>query len=395
MDARWQAARKILAVRLDNLGDVLLATPAIHALHRALPEARITLLTSPVGAQVAGLNPDLHDVVVYRAPWMDPDRVLPQDPSREASMVALLRRRGFDAAVIFTSYHESSLPAAYLCYLAGVPLRHAASIDGPGSLLTSRHRHPDRPMHEVERGLDLVGGLGIPPAGDELVFRPLDADRAVMCDLVRSLRRGDRPVVAVHPGCSCPARTYPPELFARVADAIQADLGADVIWTGASSEQDLIRRIQSFMTRPGHSVVGRTNLSQLGALLAECDAAVTSNTGPMHVAAAVKTPVVALFALTNPPNEWHPWGVPYRLLNRSVPCAICYKRICPYHQECLREVPIGEVINAVAEMIAERERSGSAGRQDTAGEGITKSKGLVALRAANLVGGSGREGQCQ
>jgi len=351
VDARWKASRKVLAVRLDNLGDVLLATPAIRALREAVPSAQITLLASPVGAQLAQLNPDLAGVIAHQAPWMDPDGLLPQDPSREASLVALLRRRGFDAAVIFTSYHESSLPAAYLCYLAGVPLRHAASIDGPGSLLTSRHRHPDRPMHEVERGLDLVGGLGVEPAGDDLVLRPRDDDREAMRRLIRSLRPGGQPVVAIHPGCSCPARTYPPESFVAVATALQAELGAVVVWTGTSDEQDVVAWIQSKLAEPGFSLAGQTTLSQLAALLAECDVAIASNTGPMHLAAAVKTPVVAFFALTNPPNEWHPWGVPYRLLNRQIACAICYRRVCPHNQECLRDVPIGDVVEAVAELL--------------------------------------------
>lgn len=356
MDARWQAARNVLVVRLDNLGDVLLATPAIHALRCALPSARITLLASPAGAQVAGLNPDLDDVIVYRAPWMDPDRLLPRDPAREASTVAQLRRRGFDAAIIFTSYHESSLPAAYLCYLADVSLRHAASIDGPGSLLTSRHRHPDRPMHEVERGLDLVGGLGIKPSGTDLVLQPRPADRQAMRELMQPLRSNGRPVVAIHPGCTCPSRAYPPELFAEVGDAVQEELGAQVVWTGTADEQELVRQIQTRMERPGLSLAGQTTLSQLAALLAECDVAISGNTGPMHVAAAMKTPVVTLFALTNPPHEWHPWGVPYRLLNHPVDCGICYQRVCPFNQECLRNVPIDTIVEAVAGLLDEPER---------------------------------------
>jgi ADP-heptose:LPS heptosyltransferase len=135
----WCAARRILAVRLDNLGDVLVTTPALHAIKASLPQATLTLLASPVGAQVAALNPDIDDIINYEAPWMDPWHKLPQDSRREQEMIARIRRGQFDAAIIFTSYHQSSLPAAYLCYLADIPLRLAASIDGPGSLLTTRH----------------------------------------------------------------------------------------------------------------------------------------------------------------------------------------------------------------------------------------------------------------
>ncbi len=359
MNKQWAAARRILIARLDNLGDVLLATPAVRALRHALPAARITLWASPVGAQVADLDPDFDDAIVYRAPWMDPDRQLPQDPAREAAMVAEIRRRGFDGVVIFTSYHESALPAAYLCYQAGVSLRHAASVDGPGSLLTSRHRHPDRSLHEVERGLDLVAGLGVPPVEDRLVLVPGEADRRRAAELVANLRSGGRPVIVIHPGCSCPARTYPPDLFAAAARALQRALGARIVWTGDRSERHLIGRIQAGLEEPGLCLAGETNLSQLAAVIEACDIAITNNTGPMHVAAAVQTPVVALFALTNPPEQWRPWRVPHRVLNHAVACAVCYQRECPYGHECLRLVTADEVVNAARDLLRETDRAAS------------------------------------
>src|SRR5437588_10440077 len=142
IDLHWQAARNILLVRLDNLGDVLLTTPAFHAVKTSLPAARLTLLASSVGAQVGLLDPDINEVIVYQAPWMDPWHKLPQDSQREQQIIAQLRERHFDGAIIFTSFRQSPLPAAYLCYLTDIPLRVAASIDGPGSLLTTRHKNP-------------------------------------------------------------------------------------------------------------------------------------------------------------------------------------------------------------------------------------------------------------
>src|SRR5438105_13397912 len=174
IDKRWSQVKRILAIRLDNLGDVLVTTPALHAIKTSLPEARLTLLTSPVGAQVARLNPDLDDVIVYQAPWMDPWHKLPQDSQREQQVIATIRERRFDGAIIFTSFRQSPLPAAYLCYLADISLRAAASIDGPGSLLTTRHKHPERMMHEVERGLALLGTLGISTAERDLVLKVPD-----------------------------------------------------------------------------------------------------------------------------------------------------------------------------------------------------------------------------
>src|SRR5256714_15609595 len=144
IDDRWPRVRRVLAERLDNLGVVLVTTPALHAikqslpmLARGVPGASLTLLASPVGAQAGRLNPDIDEVIVYEAPWMDPWHRLPQNSKREQQVIAMVKERQFDGAIIFTSYHQSSLPAAYLCYLADIPLRLAASIDGPGSLLTT------------------------------------------------------------------------------------------------------------------------------------------------------------------------------------------------------------------------------------------------------------------
>src|SRR5919206_3133770 len=101
IDERWQKVQRVAAVRLDNLGDVLVTTPAIHAIKESLPEAEVTLLASPVGAQAGRLNPDLADVLVYEAPWMDPWCRLPQDSEREQRTIAALRGRRFDGAIIF------------------------------------------------------------------------------------------------------------------------------------------------------------------------------------------------------------------------------------------------------------------------------------------------------
>src|SRR5947199_5098110 len=178
IDERWRSTRRILAIRLDNLGDVLVTTPAIHAIKASLPTIELSLLTSPVGAQVARFNPDIVEVIVYEAPWMDPWHRLPQNSKREQQMIAMIKERQFDGAIIFTSYHQSSLPAAYLCYLADIPLRLAASIDGPGSLLTTRHKHPERMMHEVERGLDLVGAIGLTTPDRDLVLQVPEETRS-------------------------------------------------------------------------------------------------------------------------------------------------------------------------------------------------------------------------
>src|ERR687885_505621 len=219
IDERWRTVRRVLAVRLDNLGDVLVTTPAIHAikqslpmLARGVPGANLTLLASPVGAQAGRLNPDIDEVIVYEAPWMDPWHRLPQDADREQRMIATIKEREFDGAIIFTSFRQSALPAAYLCYLAGIPLRVAASIDGPGSLLTTRHRHPERLMHEVERGLDLVGSVGLTTDERDLVLAVPERSRGAAAGGARA-----RAVAAGEP-----SRRVRPGRQAAVRDVLRA-----------------------------------------------------------------------------------------------------------------------------------------------------------------------------
>jgi ADP-heptose:LPS heptosyltransferase len=365
--SEWQRARRILAVRLDNLGDVLVTTPAIHAIRESLPQASITLFASPVGAQAGQLNPDIDNVVVYQAPWMDPWSQLPLDPARELRVVEELRAGGYDAVVIFSSFRQSPLPAAYLCYLAGIPLRLAASIDGPGSLLTTRHRHPDRMMHEVERGLDLVRSVGLDTSDDRLVLSvPQDARARV-----EGFATGSGPLVVVHPGCSMPARTYPWEMYAQVIDGLAQEISAHVVITGVEGERRLAEAISHRLHASANPhtqlAAGALDFPTFCALIERADVVVTNNTGPMHVAAALRTPVVALFALTNPPEQWGPWRTPHRLLWHEVPCRLCYSRVCPTTHDCLRQVAPAQVVQATADLLDEvRDRDGRGSSQPDA-----------------------------
>jgi ADP-heptose:LPS heptosyltransferase len=347
----WLAAKRVLVVRLDNLGDVLVTTPAIHAIRQSLPHASITLLASRVGAQVGALNPDIDDVIVYSAPWMDPWRELPLDPDREQRLIAEIREREFDAAVIFSSFRQSPLPAAYLCYLAGIPLRLAASIDGPGSLLTTRHKHPERMMHEVERGLDLVGAVGMSTTDDRLVLAPPPAATAHIAHLTT----GNGPLVVVHPGCSMPARTYPWELYAEVVSRLVQQLHTRIVLTGADHERPMVNALLNRLP-PGarlsvEAAAGTLDFPAFCGLIQAADLTITNNTGPMHMSAALGTPVIALFALTNPPEQWGPWRVPHRLLYREAPCRLCYSRVCPVDHACLVGVPPQEVVTTAAEIL--------------------------------------------
>lgn len=351
-DTRWRKVKRVLAIRLDSLGDVLLTTPAIRAIKETLPAAHVTLLTSPIGAEVGRLSAGIDDVIVYQAPWMDPHQALPQDSEREMATIRLLKEKRFDGAIIFTSYRQSPLPAAYMCYLADIPLRHGATADGAGSLLTTRHKHPPDLIHEVERGLDLVDAIGFTSAKKELALEVGSGEvERMRSELSQRGVDCTKPLAVVHPGCNFQARTYPWSSYVKVADLLVERLNCEVVFTGSENERGLVDTIQRWMKQPSRSMAGETDLKRLAALIKTANIVVTNNTGPMHIAAAMKTPVVALFALTNPPSQWGPWMVPHRLLNKPAPCAYCYNRACPTGHECLTLVTPEEVVEAAGELL--------------------------------------------
>ena len=324
----------VLAVRLDNDGDVLLAGPAVRALAHGAD--RVTLLCGPRGRRAAELLPGVDALVVWRAPWIDPD----PEPVRRADIDALVDRLAalrLDAAVVFGSFHQSPLPTALIARMAGVPFVAATSVDYPGALLDVRHRIGDD-VHEVERALDLAASAGFP--------LPSDDDRALR------VRTAAGPVaraeyVVVHPGASVPARAWAPDANAALVRAL-ADGGRPVVVTGGPGETELTARVAG-PPHPGVSDLGgRTSLAELAELLAGARCVVVGNTGPAHLAAAVGTPVVSLFAPTVPAVRWRPWRVPHELLYVDVPCAGCRARACPVPgHPCLGGVKVADVVGAI------------------------------------------------
>ncbi len=346
-----EALRRVLLVRLDNLGDALLTTPAFRAVRRGLPGAHLALLAGPAGCAVGALNPDIDETILYRAPNEDVHFRLPQDPERELAAVEAVKRRGFDAAIIFTSYKQSALPAAYLCYLAGIPLRAAGSWEGPGSLLTHRHRYAETvpPGHEVLRGLELTRFLGFPPVEPEMVLVPRAEDEAGAEGLLERHGVAARFAV-VHPGVSASSRAYPAERYGRVVEGLSEGGGLPVLVTGGPGEEGLAREVAG---RAGIPVGGETSFGELAALVGRASVVVTNNTGASHVAAALKRPVVTVFAGTNPPEQWGPWRTRSRLLTHPVPCAPCYRRVCPIGHECLTGIAPEAVVGAALELLRE------------------------------------------
>jgi lipopolysaccharide heptosyltransferase II len=354
LDPRWAAARQVLAVRLDNLGDLLMSTPALAALRQALPQARITLLGSPASTALAPHLADVDEVLPYAAPWAPGP---PSAAGADRRFIDRLAACGFDAAVVFTVCTQSALPAALLCLLAGIPLRLAHARENPYQLLTHWVRDEDRVgdgmRHEVQRQLDLLRAIGVPaPASARLRFRQRPQDEHAMREHLAAAG-GDpqRPWLLLHPGATAASRRWPPERFAAAADRIAEASGCQVVFAGGEAERAAVDAARSAMRRPSVSLCGVLNVGELAAAIAGAELLVCNNSGPAHIAAAVGTPVVVLYALTNPQHT--PWQVPSAVLSHDVPCRNCLKSVCPQgHHACLLGVQPDAVAQAALALMA-------------------------------------------
>jgi ADP-heptose:LPS heptosyltransferase len=336
--------RHVLVCRLDSDGDVLLTGPAIRAV--AAAAARFTLLCGPRGRAAAELLPGVDEVIAYRAPWIDPE----PGPVRREEVLSLANRLAelrADEGIVFTSSHQSALPTALVLRLAGVGRVAAISEDYPGSLLDVRRRDPGD-VHEVERALCLAAAAGyVPPEGDDVLLRVRRPRRA------GANAAGEGPYVVLHPGASVPARAPSPAWSRTVVAALGAR-GRRVVVTGGPDERELTARVAG-----AHALDlgGATDLAGLAEVLAGADAVVVGNTGPAHLAAAVGTPVVSLFAPVVPALRWRPWGVEHVLLgDQEGPCRGTRARACPVAgHPCLDGIRVDDVVAAVDRLAPLRE----------------------------------------
>lgn len=344
--------RRVLAVRADSLGDVVLTGPAVRAL--AACADHVCLLAGPSGAEAARMLPGVDEVSVMRVPWID---ATPQatDPLWIEQAVAQLTGLGCDEAVIFTSAYQSPLPLALLLRMAGVRRIGGISVARAGTLLDVRIAE-DLDVHEVERALTLARACGFSlPADDDTSLR---------------VRRAPAPAsiadgfVLLHPGGTSPARQWSEERWIALAEEL-ASRGRTLVITGSNDDRPAAARIVAAANAAGRAGVGTgapainlagsTSLPELVEHIAAAACVVIGNTGPAHLAAAVGTPVVSLFAPTVPASRWRPWRTPHILLgDQEIRCAGCRATECPVPgHPCLESVTVDAALHAIDQLLAQ------------------------------------------
>ena len=316
---------------------MVLLTPALRALKNAYPESNLTLL---LRSRVADLM-ETH-------PYVDTCIVDTKDRGRYRSLRGLVRRireAAFDVAVVL---HPTSFRNALLPFLARVPIRVGTNVSGRGMLLTASCKD-DTSVHEVHRYLRVLRLLNINASPDFLEFWHTDADREMIQDLlsVEGVSSTDR-LVALNLGTTWRTKRWDITNFTEVIQQI-AHLAPAVriVLTGSSNELALVEALPTSL--PVINFVGKTSILQLGALLERCEVCLTCDSGPMHIAAAVGTPTVALFGPTDPVRH-RPYSNGHEVVEKSVSCRPCYKRTCQRQDTphlCMKEISIGEVVNAL------------------------------------------------
>jgi lipopolysaccharide heptosyltransferase II len=337
------------------MGDLIMTGPALRALKTSFG-SKITVLTSSMAAGIARFMPEIDEVITCDLPWVKTESAV--DTSVFEQTVTLLKEKQFDAAVIFTVYSQNPLPTVMLAYLAGIPKRLAYCRENPYQLLTNWV--PDKEpysviKHQVSRDLDLVASVGAITTDECLsLIISEDVRETVVSKLQKKGINILQPWLILHPGVSEVKRQYPKENWVAVGQRIMKELGYQILITGSAGEKRLTMDLQRAIGEGSHATGGLFNMEEFIALIQMADTVISVNTGTVHVAAAVRTPCVVLYAQTNPQHT--PWNAPHVVLPFSIPQNLQSSNevISFVHEQLYRDfvpIPNGDQVLAAAKTL--------------------------------------------
>jgi lipopolysaccharide heptosyltransferase II len=331
---------KIIVLTREHIGDLVCTTPALRSLRRRYPDARITVEVGERAACVLENNPHVDEILVRR------DH---QGLAGKLRFIALLRHRKYDLGVIL----DNSADMISYLWAGGVPLRVGLVRKRRFSGLLTDSVLFDPTVHEmVDNFRNVVGLLGadVSDASTE-VFPGAKDSVAAARHLVAAGLNGDEILVGLNPGASLPSNRWLPERFAELGDRLTTRPGVTVLLLGGREDASLSDEISAKMHAPAVRLTGRLTVMQLAEVLARCAVLVTADTGPMHLAVAMKTPVVALFG----PAALHESGPGYapghRVIRKVAGCPDCTKQVCRHDRRCMRAISAEEVAREVFEML--------------------------------------------
>jgi len=338
--------KRILIVRTDRIGDVLLSTPVIKTLRYHYPDAYIAMMVSPYSKDAVEGNPYLDKVIIYdkdgkHKSWW-----------RSLKFARNLKKKRFDLAIILHPTNRVHL----VTFFAGIPKRIGYDLK-LGFLLTDRIRHTKQygEKHELDYNLDLVRYLGIEPE-DKNLFMPIrpESERWVE-ELFRQegIKEKDK-LLAIHPGASCPSKVWPNDRFAQVADRLIEKYSFKVLIVSGPKDLSLAQSVIRNMQHSAINLAGKTSVSQLASILKRSRLFISNDSGPVHVASAVGAPVVSIFGRNQAglsPKRWGPVGKNDLILHKEVGCIECLAHNCVKEFACLKAITTEDVLNAAESIL--------------------------------------------
>lgn len=351
-----EKVKKVLIIKLDHIGDVLFAIPALKALRERLPSARITVVVGPWSKEVVKNCPYVNEILIFDAHWFRRStrgKRKAGDIYKCFRFLKLLRQRKFDLAIDFRYPYSAHQDSLFLS-LTRARYKMGHNIWGWGFLITHKVRYdPKRVKHEVERNLDMLRTIGINNLSPKLEMWLSKDERDYAEKFLKQHDVQEQDIlIGIHPGVWCPARRWPKERFAQTADLLVERLNARVIIFGASDEIEEVNELSSLMRTKPINTCGKTSLGELAALVEKCKVFVGNNSGPIHIAAAMETPVVDLFSGTDLSQQWGPFGVDNVVIEKHVNCKPCGREECGRaNHDCMELITVDEVVRAVESLL--------------------------------------------
>ncbi len=335
---------KILVIRLDRIGDVVLSLPAISAVRERFPDASISLMVRPAVHELVEGHPAVDEVISYGYEKGGPHRFY---LGYFRFLKEIISRR-FDVAFVLHPSRRSVLIPA----LAGIPYRVGFDT-GDSFLLTHKatdKRHEGK-KHESEYTLDVVRAFGtgnLKLEKPKISISPSDREKAL--EKLKNAFGGSLPgvLLAVHAGASCPSKRWPLERFAELGRKVIREKGASIVLLGGAEEKGASETLAGEIGPRAVSLAGKLNLKESAAVLAQAGCLISNDSGPVHIAAAVGTRTVVIFGRNKAglsPVRWKPLGEGHRWIQKDVGCQVCLAHRCPIEFECLKAVTVEEVFS--------------------------------------------------
>lgn len=348
MDNEGPEKLNILIVKLSAIGDVIHTLPSLAALRRLYPDAHITWVIEEDSSDIIEGHPCLDRVIISRRKsWLKNLKKLHEvrkTIDEMASFVATLRDRRYDLVVDFHGLLKSSL----IVLLSGGRRKLGYdSMQELSGLFLGEKIYEDMNKHAVDRYLDLPRHLGADIGKPEFAIHIGEENRNRVDNLLKESGISvEDSFVSVNPVAFWDTKLWEDDKFARLCDRITEELKMKVVFTGGRNRKT-VERIRSLMNFPSADLAGRTTLRDLAYLYELSDIIITTDSGPMHVSAAVGTPTVALFGPTDPARTG-PYGEGHTVIRKNLPCSPCFLKKCKT-KECMKGISVEDVLQAVTD----------------------------------------------